>query len=126
MSRRLAGDGLDMNCLKFTHNGPQTRPVPTIAEVRAVMWTSVGLFRTRAGLASALDVLERAWTSMAPGMDAGTVGDADQWRLASLLTVGRLIARAALRREESRGGHYREDFARRDDILWKHRESETR
>ena len=101
-------------------------PVPTIAEVRAVMWTSVGLFRTRAGLASALDVLERAWTSMAPGMDAGTLGDADQWRLASLLTVGRLIARAALRREESRGGHYREDFARRDDILWKHRESETR
>ena len=36
--------------------------------------------------------------------------DADGWRAASLLTVGRLIARAALRREESRGGHYREDF----------------
>ena len=33
-----------------------------------------------------------------------------RWRAASILTVGRLIARAALRREESRGGHFRADF----------------
>jgi L-aspartate oxidase len=59
-------------------------------------------------------------------MDDGTVGGAEAWRTASLLTVARLIARAALRREESRGGHYRSDFPRRDDIHWKHRESETR
>ena len=59
-------------------------------------------------------------------MDEGTTGDAEQWRLASLLTVARLIARAALRREESRGGHYRSDFPQRDDIHWQHRESETR
>ena len=30
--------------------------------------------------------------------------------MASLATVGLLIARAALRREESRGGHFREDY----------------
>jgi L-aspartate oxidase len=28
------------------------------------------------------------------------------------------MAGAALRREESRGGHFREDFTRRDDIHW--------
>jgi L-aspartate oxidase len=39
----------------------------------------------------------------------------------NILTVGRLIARAALRREESRGGHYRTDFPERDDIHWKRR-----
>jgi prolyl-tRNA synthetase len=35
--------------------------------------------------------------------------------------VGRLIARAALRREESRGGHFRLDFPAHDDRRWKRR-----
>jgi L-aspartate oxidase len=39
-------------------------------------------------------------------------------RLSSLVTVGLLIARAALRRDESRGGHFRTDFPHRDDIHW--------
>jgi L-aspartate oxidase len=43
---------------------------------------------------------------------------ADQWRLANLVTVGRLMAQAALRRTESRGGHYRTDFPARDDVHW--------
>ena len=44
---------------------------------------------------------------------------ADDCRVFSLTLVARLIARAALRREESRGGHYREDFPARDDLHWK-------
>jgi L-aspartate oxidase len=44
----------------------------------------------------------------------------------SILTVARLVARAALRREESRGGHYRSDFPERDDQHWKRRASEAR
>ena len=43
----------------------------------------------------------------------------------SVLTVGRLIARAALRREESRGGHYRLDFPKKDDAHWKYRIMES-
>jgi L-aspartate oxidase len=42
------------------------------------------------------------------------------------LTVARLIARAALRREESRGAHYRADFPSKDEIHWKRRVSELR
>ena len=75
---------------------------------RALMWEHVGLFRTAEGLRAALD----RFGGMQPDED-------------SLITVGRLIARAALRREESRGGHFRLDFPQRNDSRWKHRIMET-
>jgi L-aspartate oxidase len=37
----------------------------------------------------------------------------------TIVTVGLMIARAALRREESRGGHFRSDFPNRHDIKWR-------
>ena len=45
--------------------------------------------------------------------------DPDAWRLFNLVTVARLIARAALRRQESRGAHFRQDFPKRNDERWK-------
>ena len=36
----------------------------------------------------------------------------DGWEVQNMLLVGSLIARSALWREESRGGHYRVDFPR--------------
>ena len=73
------------------------------------MWEHVGLFRTADGLRAALDAVR-----------ARTRPDED-----TVITVGRLIARAALRREESRGGHFRLDFPERNDSRWKHRIVET-
>jgi len=48
----------------------------------------------------------------------GPASEREFRRLSSLVTVSLLIARAALRREESRGGHFRTDFPHRDDIHW--------
>jgi L-aspartate oxidase len=76
------------------------------------MWRSVGLVRTREGLGDAVAALGRAMTP-------ASAATADAWRDRNLLTVARLIAGAALRREESRGGHYREDFPQRNDRQWK-------
>jgi L-aspartate oxidase len=91
------------------------------AEIQALMWRDVGLFRNRQGLMSAIDHLEPAWRAADQALRDGALLAADAWRTMSLLTVGRLIARAALRREESRGGHYREDYPARDDIHWRRR-----
>jgi L-aspartate oxidase len=98
----------------------------TIPEVQDLMWRHVGLFRDREGLGRALAVLEPAWRALDERITAGEPLDAQTWRAASIVTVGRLIARAALRREESRGGHYRSDFPQHDDSHWKRRAFEAR
>jgi L-aspartate oxidase len=110
--------------------GPPTgAPVPlsvSEATVRELMWRDVGLFRDAAGLARAVGALEPAWQALDRGLAAGGSLDPAGWRVASLITVGRLIARAARRREESRGAHYRTDFPARDDLHWKRHLTETR
>ncbi|MFM1826011.1 MAG: hypothetical protein RLZZ37_646 [Actinomycetota bacterium] len=40
------------------------------------------------------------------------------WEASNLLTVSTVIAQAALRREESRGSHWRSDFPQRNDERW--------
>jgi L-aspartate oxidase len=91
----------------------------TTTEVRDLMWKSVGLFRTREGLEDAVAKLEASYAAHRDALANARADDGDAWKQFSLVTVARLIARAALRREESRGAHYRADFPARDDIDWK-------
>ena len=84
-------------------------------EVRTLMWRSVGLTREDASLGAAESQLESWYRALEPYVEKGGMDDA-RWRLATIVTVGWLIARAALRREETRGGHARSDFPARDDV----------
>jgi succinate dehydrogenase/fumarate reductase flavoprotein subunit len=88
-------------------------------DIRDLLWRNVGLFRERSGLQQAIQVLDDAWTSARESLTAGARLDAETWRSLTILSVGRLIARAAMRRQESRGAHFRSDHPKRDDINWK-------
>ena len=94
---------------------------PSESDVRDLMWREVGLFRDGPRLARALEKLVE-WAAAL----AHPAPDADAARLASVVTVGCLMARAALRRTESRGAHFRSDFPERNDIDWARHVTESR
>ena len=85
--------------------------------VRGLMWRSAGLFRTCDSLSTAVARLEGTYLA-ARTLAAQAPDNLGARRRVNLCTVALLVARAALRREESRGGHFRADFPARDDIHW--------
>lgn len=78
-------------------------PEFSLEDVQQSMWDNVGLAREADGLRVACKQLD-SWAAT-----ARTVSGRDGWELSNLLLVGRLIATAALARNESRGAHYRVD-----------------
>ena len=68
--------------------------------VRAIMWGDAGIARTAKGLRTALGAL----VGIEERLPAGATEEQN------LVQTARLIAEAALKRKESRGGHYRSDF----------------
>jgi L-aspartate oxidase len=71
-------------------------------EIREVMWDHVGIVRHRDGLERALEVL----AAVEQRLPAGATEEINMCQTATL------IARAALARPESRGGHFRSDYPR--------------
>jgi L-aspartate oxidase len=89
------------------------------------MWRAAGLVRDAAMLGPLARDLDAEAAALEVGLDERG-GDHRDWQAANLARVGALIARAALRREESRGGHRRADFPDTDDVHWKIHVGETR
>lgn len=85
--------------------GDQRVDPATVARLRQVMTDHVGVLRDGAGLRAALRALD-------------TLGQGPQPEpLANMLAAARLIAGAALLRQESRGGHCRLDYPASDPAL---------
>jgi L-aspartate oxidase len=90
-----------------------------------VMWHYVGLEREAEGLLSALAILEPAAAAAGRAAEGRGVA-ASAWAAANEALVALLIARAAWRRTESRGGHRRTDYPQRDDVHWRIHVAERR
>ena len=96
-------------------------------ELGHIMWEYVGMGRTKEGLETALEKLkelrkEFETNLFIPGSQEGMNNELDKaFRLRDFITMGELIAYDALSRNESCGGHFREEYqteegeAKRDD-----------
>lgn len=97
-----------------------------------IMWDNCGMSRNAEGLKKAIEIIpelrEQFWNDVSV---TGTPGDFNQvleraGRVADFLEFGELMCRDALTREESCGGHFREEHqtedneAKRDDVNFKH------
>jgi len=97
-----------------------------------IMWDHCGMARTKEGLEEALklipDLREEFWANVnVPGSDA-SINEALEkaGRVADFFELGELMCRDALTREESCGGHFREEYQHadgeclRDDVKFAH------
>ena len=81
------------------------------ARLRRVMTDRVGVVRSGAGLSEAIAELERLAVNLDPELPGPgpESPDPERFEVANLIQLGRAVAELALRREESRGGHWRSD-----------------
>ncbi|MFI8854731.1 L-aspartate oxidase [Streptomyces sp. NPDC053499] len=98
--------------------GPVAPLLPAAARTRVqhVMTAGAGVLRSARSLSSAAEELA-ALTATAEGKSPEP--GVDTWETANLHLVARVLVAAALRREETRGCHWREDFPDRDDEQWR-------
>jgi succinate dehydrogenase / fumarate reductase flavoprotein subunit len=85
-------------------------------ELGLTMWDFVGMGRTKEGLEHAIkriaEIKKEFWTNVRiPGNTTGMNIELEKAsRLADFIVIGDLMARDALNREESCGGHFREEY----------------
>ena len=85
-----------------------------------LMWEDGGILRNQEGLARALATIKemfRGSLSSSAEHRSGEVRNVIELRSAT--RVAALILEGALRRSESRGAHFREDFPKQDDDNWR-------
>ncbi|MFK7696884.1 L-aspartate oxidase [Paenibacillus sp. HJGM_3] len=94
--------------------GPMQAIVEKRLKLQKVMVRYVGLFRNAKGLEKGLEELRRQISVF-----DSCLSKREEFEFANLLTCALLTTQSALRREESRGGHSREDFPQTDDTHWR-------
>ena len=95
------------------------KPAQVLATLQRSAWENMLAVRNSRGLTETLRLLQQIRAESLPGLSIETPSDLVRaLELQNLLLVGKMVARAAILRTESRGGHYREDYPERDDPNW--------
>jgi len=93
------------------------------SEVRKVLqkaaWENLLVVRSKESLNRILQEIARIRNDVCPRLSIENGRDLiAALELKNLLLVGEIVASAGLKRTESRGSHYREDYPERDDLNW--------
>lgn len=101
--------------------GPvQLVPAAARRQIQHGAHRGAGPVRSQSGLTAALDGFSRLHQRFnADGTAVAVTPQTAEWETSNILTAASVLATAALQREETRGGHLREDFPTVDDQRWR-------
>ncbi|WP_153558871.1 L-aspartate oxidase [Roseimaritima sediminicola] len=85
------------------------------ATLKSLMGRLVSVQRDAAGLREAITTIDSFFAYVMPQQFQSEIG----WETQNMLLTSRMMATAALAREESRGVHFRTDFPETDDARWR-------
>ena len=89
---------------------PQSKHRYVLDDVKKILWNKVGIVRTADSLTKAIDKL------------LNIVLSSSDWEVRNGAVLGLAMAVSAMRREESRGGHFRSDFPYEREEFKRHSE----
>ncbi|KJY47871.1 aspartate oxidase [Streptomyces sp. NRRL S-444] len=98
------------------------QPAEARYEVQRIMTEGAGVLRSAESLRTAAAALEDLYATALTALESDgktAVPGTETWEATNLLCVARVLVAAALRREETRGCHWREDHPDRDDAAWR-------
>ncbi|MEI7844539.1 MAG: FAD-dependent oxidoreductase [Chloroflexota bacterium] len=105
------------------HGSGKENAFDIAVEMKKVMFDLVGIYRTEkdmeAAIAKVRELQQRY--KQVKITDTGKIFNTElinAWELGNMLELAEVIALSALNRKESRGGHSREDYPKRDDVEW--------